>query len=433
MPEGALESALATDKAVKLCFFRKPLPLSWFVSQLAFVAHMLMTKIELPEGWPDTLSSRGILAMISFGLVKSIPKCPKCGHETVLRYGSGRYHWSCSTSGHKHLMRSLNGSGFLASLRVSNWLAFLAFVNFLRSGERWLIICREMREGFGVCDEKVLRHWRHMYQWALKAFLTKHGWFMVGGRGYVVVIDESNLGAQKGIRKAMQKPRSMTRSRAAVRRRIAKTKPAQTLWKRGFVQKLSRFMKGMKLSMKRAKADARSCGLWLWAAVVVGKGDKVFTHGTKDKVFTFKLLPRKNQAPHGKPRGLVSIRETLEQRVKAKSKLVFDKWPSTVSAVKELGFDSAPPINHGQMFRDRATGFHSNDIESEFNRLKQWLRQRYSQLRLGGAFDTDDKNMDLEDGDLCEYMFYINVGSSMHDVMSAIADLNGGVYQRPRL
>ena len=156
----------------------------------------------------------------------------------------------------------------------------------------------------------------------------------------------------------------------------------------------------------KSKTDARSFGLRLWAAVVAGKGDKVYTHAAKNKIFTFKLLPRKDQAPHGKPRGLVSIRQTLQERVAPLSKLVFDKWASTVPAVKELGFASAPPINHGQMFRDRGTGFHGNDIESEFNRLKSWLRQRYGSLRLGGAAGEDDKDMDLEDGDLCEYMWH---------------------------
>ena len=144
-------------------------------------------------------------------------------------------------------------------------------------------------------------------------------------------------------------------------------------------------------------------------------------------------MPRKDEAPHGKPRGLVSIRETLKQRVAPKSKLVFDKWSSTVSAVKELGFASAPPINHGQMFRDRVTGFHSNDIESEFSRLKSWLRHRYGALRLGGAAGEDAADMDIEDGDLCEYMYYINIGSDMHDVMDAIVGLNGRAYKRPNL
>ena len=130
--------------------------------------------------------------------------------------------------GHNHMRDALNGSGFLRAVRVSNWLAFLAFVNFLRTGERWSIICREMKEGFGVGDDKALRHWRHMYQWALKSHLIKNGAFKIGGRGCVVVIDESNLGAQKGINKAIQKPRSMTLSKPAVQRRIAERLPGQT-------------------------------------------------------------------------------------------------------------------------------------------------------------------------------------------------------------
>ena len=190
--------------------------------------------------------------------------------------------------------------------------------------------------------------------------------------------------------------------------------------------------------MKRVTTDKRSTGLWLWAAIVVGKGNKRFTHGNNDKVFTFKLLPRQADAPHHKPRGLVSIKQTLQQRIHPKSFLVFDKWTSTVSAVQQLGYDHAPGINHGAEFRSRATGFHSNDIESEFNRLKRWLRQRYGLLHLGGGkpgienvdFSEDTvglpANYAWDDLDLCEYMFYNNVGSLMADVMTAFVHYNGG-------
>jgi hypothetical protein len=68
-------------------------------------------------------------------------------------------------------------------------------------------------------------------------------------------------------------------------------------------------------AMKIQKNNARSSDLWLWAAVVVGKGEQLYTHGSWNKVFMFKLLPRKADAPNGKPRGLVSIRKKLQERV----------------------------------------------------------------------------------------------------------------------
>ena len=86
---------------------------------------------------------------------------------------------------------------------------------------------------------------------------------------------------------------------------------------------------------------------------------------------------------------------------------MFDQWKSTKAAAKKLGYEYAPPINHSLEFRDRQTGFHSNDIESENNRLKHWSRVRYSKLS-------------LTELDLHEYAYYINVGSSMKDVMAAL-------------
>ena len=108
--------------------------------------------------------------------------------------------------------------------------------------------------------------------------------------------------------------------------------------------------------------------------------------------------------------------------------------------MKELGYDHAPGINHGAEFRNRETGFHSNDIELEFNRLKRWLRQRYGSLRLGGgSVELEDMNSQSEkdffkdyrwdDLDLCEYAFYSNVGTSMHSVMQAFVHYNGSSCQ----
>ena len=87
-------------------------------------------------------------------------------------------------------------------------------------------------------------------------------------------------------------------------------------------------------------------------------------------------------------------------------------------------------------FRDVETGFHSNDIESEFNRMKRWLRERYGALKLNSKLNqTDPKDDDdsFEDLDLYEYMYYINVGKSMKDVMDAFVHANGTAYNRIKL
>ena len=49
-------------------------------------------------------------------------------------------------------------------------------------------------------------------------------------------------------------------------------------------------------------------------------------------------------------------------------------WLATEKAVKDLKFKSAPSVNHSKGYRLVDSGWHSNDIESEFSRLKGRLR-----------------------------------------------------------
>ena len=66
-----------------------------------------------------------------------------------------------------------------------------------------------------------------------------------------------------------------------------------------------------------------------------------------------------------------------------------------------------PPINHSLEFRGRQTSFHSNDIDSDNNRMKHWSRVRYSRLL-------------LSEGDMHEYVFYVNVGKDVASIMNAL-------------
>ena len=110
-----------------------------------------------------------------------------------------------------------------------------------------------------------------------------------------------------------------------------------------------------------------------------------------------------------KPRGYEEIAFTLQSHINKGCIVVSDKWKSTVQALNALGYRSPPAINHGIEFRDRETGFHSNDIESENNRLTTWSRHRYSRLQ-------------LTELDLHEYAYYVNVGSLMALVACALRD-----------
>jgi len=101
-----------------------------------------------------------------------------------------------------------------------------------------------------------------------------------------------------------------------------------------------------------------------------------------------------------------------------------------MSVAKQLGLKVAPPVKHDRGWRDKATGFHSNDIESEYARLKLWLRSRYSKLLL----ITDKKHLPLAEDevtepllpDVIEYLHYVNIGRTMEAVMSSIALAGGG-------
>ena len=412
---------------------------TWFHSNLNFISQAFFnTEVQMPAGLEDNRTTRGILLMSAFHLVRHCSACADCkGKVSVRCRGDGKYRWVCLRYGHSHVQRPLNSEGFLTNIRISNWAAFLQFTNFLRLGERWRIITQEMRETYDIQRKQTLTDWRRLIQVSFKKYLEDNGGMIIGGRNVVTVIDETNLGAQKGICKGPQKPSTLSRKASDIKNRIAKRLPARTIWKK----ETTKLLKSMKFAMKVVKAmkvkgakfkksmralkknDARSDGRWLWAAVSVGRGNEKWTHENKKKKFTFKLLPNKASAPRGKPRGFESIRATLSERIAKGSFLVFDKWTSTVAAVKSEGYKHADPIIHGKEFRNRDTGFHSNDIESEFNRFKRWLRERYGALKVNSASTTNQH--DCDDLDMYEYMYYINVGASMHDVMAAFVHSHG--------
>ena len=173
---------------------------------------------------------------------------------------------------------------------------------------------------------------------------------------------------------------------------------------------------------KKGTPDTRRDGRWLWVAVSCGHGKTLHTHENGLKRITFTLLPHRDVAPNRKPRGLTSIKNVITKHIKKKSFLVFDGWKSSSAAATRLGYRFAPPVNHSKAWRDRETGFHSNDVESENSRLKTWLRQRYTKLRLTISQPTygaeGDESLDLLD--LYEFAHYTNVGKSIATIMHSI-------------
>ena len=96
-------------------------------------------------------------------------------------------------------------------------------------------------------------------------------------------------------------------------------------------------------------------------------------------------------------------------------KLVSDEWTATPVAARMAGLTIAGRCNHSADFSNRKTGFHSNDVESENNRIKQFMRHRYGNLRFGKYITLTDEPI----CDLYEYVYRTNVGSSFRMYMFA--------------
>ena len=123
-------------------------------------------------------------------------------------------------------------------------------------------------------------------------------------------------------------------------------------------------------------------------------------------------MPRKSEVIRNKPRGLDEIRDTLKARNRPKTVLVYDGWKSKNNAAELHGYRHPSAVIHDREYRDSTTGFHTSDAESENNRLK---RYRYGQQILSV-------------NELDEYIFYINIGSGMDNVMQGLCVSNGGAF-----
>ena len=79
---------------------------------------------------------------------------------------------------------------------------------------------------------------------------------------------------------------------------------------------------------------------------------------------------------------------------------------------QRLGYSAAPAVNHSTGYREVEHGWHSSDIESEFAKLKGWLRARYGRLprTLSDEFT----------GDLYEYMYIVNYSPTWDMLVEAL-------------
>ena len=395
----------------------------------------------MPDKISDSCTLRAIAVYTRFGVVSSIAKCCECGGPAVLQESCSNrtksYAYACKTMNHHHMKEAVNTSGFLTQVPINSWMPFLHMTNMLRLGYAYDDLVKELEAGYGSMSHHTLVRWRRLYQESLREGLVKLDAFMVGGKTYTAVCDETVVGVHaddgwnfeaKGINKrggTQKRKRPWATTKKLLKKGVLKRLPARTYYKtqkvmkyklatpKKKVKKTINKKRGQKV-VKRPAANLKNNGKWLWLCVEVGKGKQVLTHGDRNKRVTYRLLPRSAEAEEYKPRGFVELRSTLQGCVRKRTFLVFDGWHATNQAVQDLGYDCADPVVHEDGWRDTKTGFHTNDVESENQRVKGWSRKRYGRLNI------NSHEMD-------EYIFYTNVGTDMVAVMKGLAYANGGV------
>ena len=142
------------------------------------------------------------------------------------------------------------------------------------------------------------------------------------------------------------------------------------------------------------------------------------SHKLGNKRVTIGLLPRREDAPHGKPRGKVALTRMFTKRVNPGSKVVADEWKATPPAAAAAKSEVVGNVSHRKGFCNPVTGYHSNDAESEVGRYKLFLKKKCGWIRTSNAGTKRKKDVHLE-RQIAEYMLYTNVGRKMTDIMAA--------------
>jgi hypothetical protein len=347
--------------------------------------------IEFPEHLSDSLSVRACAVFVKYGVVETIRECPRCRGGVRLgirKLGCGytTLQWTCEEGGWAHLGECINSFGLLVNVPINSWMPFLSFFKQLRLGHRLSEIAKELRAGYGAISvSQTIPKWRRLYQAQLHKACEINDVLMIGKeKGDVVVVDETVVGVHKydgfsaitkGISKGSPRIRKDTRSKPVVAKRILRREPGRTIWRKPAARKRPAGLKNAKKHvLKRPAAnssDRRSNGRWLWLGVLVGNKKNVYTHSNQKKQVTFRMMPKKDDAKSHRPRGLLEMKDTLEMRLNRNAFLVYDGWKATDSAANQLGYRHANPVKHNVTYRDAETGFHTNDAESENNRLKE--------------------------------------------------------------
>lgn len=157
--------------------------------------------------------------MLALGLVPEVEACLNDKNRKVIlteeeehKTDKARFRWRCAQGGHKCFGAALCPCGLLSHLRVSLWLPFLFFANGMMLNYRWSKLAVDLSELLGISSHDTLNRWWSLCQSCLQICLEKtggSGGLVIGqSSGDVVVFDETNMGSQRGIRKASSSERS---------------------------------------------------------------------------------------------------------------------------------------------------------------------------------------------------------------------------------
>ena len=287
----------------------------------------------------------------------------------------------------------------------------------------------DLEKAYGL-GHKTVDRFKALHLDTLKQYVEEVDGADIGGMGIMIAADETTI--SKDIPTSTKPKGFKPKPRGKFSRRnplLVKVLPGRTVWRRPSTLKRPAAFKRPAASKGRAtrfwkqkagtKDDKRSNSQWQWMGVEIGtKSGEKKSHKLGNKRVTIGLLPRREDAPHGKPRGKVALTRMFTKRVNPGNKVVADEWTATPPAVAAAKSKVVGSVSHRKGFRNPVTGYHSNDAESEVGRYKFFLKKKNGWIRSSNAGTKRKKDVHLE-RHIAEYMFYTNVGREMTDIMAA--------------
>ena len=411
------------------------------------------------ETFIDCLSLRAYLVFARLNAVVTYKKCVGCKgpcrlvqvSRTDTIKQSCQTYWTCKSWQKFDCWRvSVCHDGILSKLKTNSWFPFLQMIIMMKEDTRMKVIYKDLEQAYGL-HQTTVDDMKALHLDTLKKYIDEVDGAYIGAKSAIIVCDETAV--SKDIPTSGKPKGFKPKARGPLSRRnpfLKKVLPARTIWKKmptAVLKKPAAVMKRPATVLKKPAAlikrpatvmkkpataptrfykgvvgtdkDKRSNTRWAWIGVEVAGADKVKkSHKLGNKRVTIGLLPRKADAVRGKPRGEESLQKQFEERVRPGSHVVCDEWKSTPKAAAAGKSKVVGSVAHRSGFRNRKTGYHSNDAESEVGRFKLFMKVRNSYVRTTNATTEGAKDVHLQRV-IAEYMFYTNVGRSTEDIMKA--------------